>query len=188
MAIRVSRQFVEVLHTESSSLRTSRQTIEILGFREFNARVSRQHVELLGEDDPGLAVSRQLVEVLHVGKSNLCMSRQIVEVLAPVNIYFGVGSSVLILQQSLSVATNHITVEYYGTIHEANAYFAQRLHERTWSQSKAIDREKALWAATLILDTLNYKGNKHPVYEVLQSNPFAPPPMKKFEWRKHHSF
>ncbi len=172
--LRISRQLVEVLHEETPNLRTSRQYVEILGFREFNARVSRQHVELLGEDDPGLAVSRQFVEVLHVGTPNLYMSRQIVEVLAPVLIYFVAGSSVLILQQSLSVATNHITVEYYGTIQEADAYFAQRLHERTWYQSKAIDREKALWAATLIIDALNYKGDKHPVYEVLQSNSLAP--------------
>ncbi len=63
---------------------------------------------------------------------------------------------------------------FYGTIYEADTYFAKRLHERTWSQAKAVDHEKALWAATLIIDALNYKGDKHSVYEVLQSNSLAP--------------
>jgi len=61
-----------------------------------------------------------------------------------------------------------LSVEYYGTIHEADTYFAQRLHERTWSQSKAVDREKVLWAAMLIIDALNYKGDKHSELQFLE--------------------
>jgi hypothetical protein len=64
-----------------------------------------------------------------------------------------------------------ITVSYYGTIYEADAYFAARLHEQTWSESEATDREKALWAAALIIDALNFKGDKHSVYEALQADP-----------------
>ncbi len=166
--LRISRQIVEILHEETPNLRTSRQHVEILGFREFNARVSRQYVELLVEDDPGLTVSRQFIEVLHVEEPNLRTSRQIVEVLAPTIIYRISATSVLNLQQTVYVETNHITVKYYGTLREANEYFAQRLHERTWSQA-GVDREKALWAATLIIDALNYKGDKHLVYELLNA-------------------
>ena len=61
-----------------------------------------------------------------------------------------------------------LSVEYYGTIHEADIYFAKRLHERTWSQSKAVDHERALWAAALIIDALNYKGNKHSESQFLE--------------------
>lgn len=54
-----------------------------------------------------------------------------------------------------------MVIEYYGTIYEADEYFSQRLHERAWTNSKAVDREKALLAATFIIDALNFKGAKH---------------------------
>ncbi len=61
-----------------------------------------------------------------------------------------------------------ISTSYYGDLSEANAYFATRLHEIAWSDASLTDRPKALWAATQIIDTLNYKGHKHPVYVLLR--------------------
>ncbi len=66
-----------------------------------------------------------------------------------------------------------ITQETYGTVAEAAAYFAARLHERAWSRASVADRPKALWAATLIVDSLNFKGYKAPVYTLLQATPSA---------------
>lgn len=62
-----------------------------------------------------------------------------------------------------------INTSYYGDLSEADAYFAMRLHESAWSDADAAERPKALWAATQIIDTLNYKGFKHPVYVLLDS-------------------
>ena len=62
-----------------------------------------------------------------------------------------------------------ISTSYYGDLSEADAYFAMRLHESAWTDAAIEDRPKALWAATQIIDTLNYKGFKHPVYVLLQS-------------------
>ena len=50
---------------------------------------------------------------------------------------------------------------YYGTVDEATAYFAGRLHENAWTDADPADRPKALQAATRIIDTLNFKGDKH---------------------------
>ena len=61
-----------------------------------------------------------------------------------------------------------IDATYYGTLDEANAYFDMRLHEYAWSNAAVADRPRALWAATQIIDTLNFKGNKHTVYVLLQ--------------------
>lgn len=57
-----------------------------------------------------------------------------------------------------------IPSSYYGTLEEAETYFDGRLHEVTWSGSSVTDRPKALRAATRIIDTLNFKGQKHTVY------------------------
>jgi hypothetical protein len=62
---------------------------------------------------------------------------------------------------------------YYGTLEEADDYFNHRLHETAWSASNATQHEKALWAATQILDTLNYKGKKATVYALLLATPDA---------------
>lgn len=61
-----------------------------------------------------------------------------------------------------------ISSSCYGDLSEANAYFAMRLHETAWTGADPADRPKALRAATQIIDTLNYKGYKHPVYVLLQ--------------------
>jgi len=66
-----------------------------------------------------------------------------------------------------------VNLTYYGTLDEADSYFAKRLHEAAWTAASALDREKALIAARSIIDALNYKGNKHSVYTLLQANPSA---------------
>src|SRR4051812_38647549 len=66
-----------------------------------------------------------------------------------------------------------INTDYYGTLSEANAYFGSRLHETAWTDADVADRPKALWAATQIIDTLNYKGTKATVYTLLAANPCA---------------
>ncbi len=66
-----------------------------------------------------------------------------------------------------------IDATFYGTLDEADEYFANRLHETAWTEASANDRRKALIAARGIIDGLNYKGNKHSVYTLLQANPSA---------------
>jgi hypothetical protein len=66
-----------------------------------------------------------------------------------------------------------INTDYYGTLQEANDYFSGRLHEYAWSNASVDDRPKALRAATRIIDTLNYKGNKHTVFVLLNGDPDA---------------
>jgi len=63
-----------------------------------------------------------------------------------------------------------INTEYYGTLQEAYDYFDHRLHETAWTGAAVADRPKALWAATQIIDTLNYKGNKAAVHALLESD------------------
>lgn len=62
-----------------------------------------------------------------------------------------------------------ITPTYYGDVAEADGYFSMRLHEQAWSNASAADRPKALWAATLVIDALNFKGWKHTVYTLYQA-------------------
>jgi hypothetical protein len=64
-----------------------------------------------------------------------------------------------------------IDTTYYGTLDDADTYFAVRLNESAWTQADSTDRPKALWAATLIIDTLNYKGHKAAVWQYLQTLP-----------------
>jgi len=59
---------------------------------------------------------------------------------------------------------------YYGTLAEATAYFENRLHEEAWFGSSPIDRPKALLRATQCMDALNYKGNKHSVWTLLEAD------------------
>lgn len=56
---------------------------------------------------------------------------------------------------------------YYGTLVEANTYFSNRLHEEAWYDAAAHDRPKALIKATQIIDSLNFKGEKTAVYDIL---------------------
>jgi hypothetical protein len=62
-----------------------------------------------------------------------------------------------------------IDLSYYGTLAEAQQYFAMQLHSTAWDFAEPKDRPKALLAATKIIDALNYKGVRHTVYVLLQS-------------------
>lgn len=64
-----------------------------------------------------------------------------------------------------------ITSAYYGNLSEAEEYFALRFRERAWSNADLADRPKALWAASVIIDALNYKGYKSTVYTLLEGSP-----------------
>jgi len=66
-----------------------------------------------------------------------------------------------------------VSAAYFGTLLEANNYFDNRLHESAWYGARPNDRPKALLAATRIINTLNYKGYKSPVYTLLLANPAA---------------
>lgn len=66
-----------------------------------------------------------------------------------------------------------ISSDYYGSVSEATTYFSLRLHETAWTDAPPGDRPKALWAATQIIDTLNFKGYKATVQALLTDNPDA---------------
>jgi len=66
-----------------------------------------------------------------------------------------------------------LNLTFYGTLEEADSYFAKRLHEVAWSGASAVDREKALIAARSVIDALSFKGNKHSVYTLSQATPSA---------------
>jgi len=61
-------------------------------------------------------------------------------------------------------------MSYYGTLNEANSYFASRLYTDAWDNSTSSNRVKALTQATRIIDSLNYKGVKSTVYDILYSD------------------
>jgi hypothetical protein len=69
-------------------------------------------------------------------------------------------------------ATPHVD-DIYGTAAGADAYFDARLHEYVWTESTSDERTKALVMATRIIDVLNFKGDKHPVYLLLEDDPYA---------------
>jgi hypothetical protein len=64
-----------------------------------------------------------------------------------------------------------LSATYYGNIIEANAYFDTKLYSTAWQRASVADRPKALLAATLVIDTLNFKGYKHTVFELLDASP-----------------
>jgi hypothetical protein len=62
---------------------------------------------------------------------------------------------------------------YYGTLVEAEDYFAARLHATAWDDANGTDKPKALWAATKIIDALAFKGYKATVQTLLTAYPHA---------------
>lgn len=66
-----------------------------------------------------------------------------------------------------------ISQEYYGDVNEANDYFDMKLYSTAWQRASVADRPKALLAATIVIDTLNFKGYKHTVFELLDASPSA---------------
>ncbi len=65
--------------------------------------------------------------------------------------------------------TMALNLSYYGTLEEANQYFALRLHSIAWDMAEPRDKPKALYAATKIIDSLNFKGHRSTVWALLQT-------------------
>ena len=63
-----------------------------------------------------------------------------------------------------------LNLDYYGSVAEGTEYFALRLHEYAWSEADHTDRERALFAATQVVDTLNFKGMKHSVWSLYEAS------------------
>lgn len=66
-----------------------------------------------------------------------------------------------------------IPSDYYGTLGEAEDYFAARLHEYAWTDAAPANRPKALRAATQIIDALSFKGEKAVVCTLITADPDA---------------
>lgn len=55
---------------------------------------------------------------------------------------------------------NNITVPYYGSLVEADNYFAVLLQGKKWKTQSLADKQMALKSATLLIDNLNFVGDK----------------------------
>lgn len=62
---------------------------------------------------------------------------------------------------------------FYGTLVAADEYFENRLYSDVWINSSIHDRRRALIAASRIIDTMNYKGDKAAVAALLLADPEA---------------
>lgn len=60
---------------------------------------------------------------------------------------------------------------YYGTVADADTYFANRLHETDWAIATPENKEKALLAATGDIERLSFVGVKSTVFDLLEENP-----------------
>lgn len=56
----------------------------------------------------------------------------------------------------------------YATIAQAQAYFDGRLRTEAWDTATSQDKTKSLNMATLLIDTLNFSGQKHEESQVNQ--------------------
>ncbi len=82
MALRVTRQYAEVLGTGEGKARVTRQYVEVLGTGDSKLRVTRQYIEILSNAGP-LQVTRQCIAVLgDPPVSGVRVTRQSVAVLA----------------------------------------------------------------------------------------------------------
>lgn len=59
---------------------------------------------------------------------------------------------------STDTSVGDITDLYYGTVDEGNKYLLTRMHAWDWLQSANFDRTRALYHATMAIDTFNYIG------------------------------
>jgi len=156
-------------------LRVTAVASEILGSTEATAvRATQVQCEILGEWFVStLRVTAFGSEVLGRGNTNGIHNTQVqCEVLGESGPP-GLRVTALVLELLANAPRYGLGMIYYGTLVEADSYFASRLHERAWFDADPADRPKALWAATQIIDALNYKGNKHSVYTLLLANPSA---------------
>jgi hypothetical protein len=68
-----------------------------------------------------------------------------------------------------------IDTSIYGSLDEANDYFASRLHSDPWDDAATGDKPKGLLAARRLIDNLCFKGHKHAVWVFHQN---MPPPWR----------
>jgi len=61
-------------------------------------------------------------------------------------------------------------MEYYGTVSGGDSYFGERLHTDTWTASSSGNKLLGLKQATRLIDNLNYKGVKAPVWSLLYNS------------------
>ena len=61
----------------------------------------------------------------------------------------------------------------YGTLDEANTYFATRLHTTAWDHASSTQKTNALYQGAEIIDSLNFKGCKATVYTALEADIYA---------------
>jgi hypothetical protein len=74
------------------------------------------------------------------------------------------------------VGNNSQFLDAYGTLIEANLYFDNRLRSTPWKRAKNDDKKAAMREATLMIDRLNYAGNKTDPAQVHQF-PRGPQPL-----------
>lgn len=60
-------------------------------------------------------------------------------------------------------------MNHYGTLVDANAFFASRLFTYDWDLSSVENREKALVHATMLIDQFDYVGQKYTVQAVINA-------------------
>lgn len=155
MAERVTRQQVEVAAQGSKTGRVTQQYAEILSK---GPTIFFPTAETTLTMDQGISkfligdiyVTRQQIEIANAGHNGVArVTQQYAEILY---------ERVFTVNPPLA----------YATLEEGEDYFAARLHAQGWPCATVDNRRKALHMATLLIDTLNFKDQKHTVYELLQ--------------------
>lgn len=63
---------------------------------------------------------------------------------------------------------------FYGEYSDANEYMLNaKLHNKAWVKADLDKRQRALIAASNLIDQLNFRGDKHSVWQAGQDNPDA---------------
>lgn len=63
---------------------------------------------------------------------------------------------------------------YYRSIDDANAYFANQLFATDWTGASDVSKQQGLLAAARAIDSLQFKGEKVPVFDLLDADANAP--------------
>lgn len=67
---------------------------------------------------------------------------------------------VAVVSGKLGISYRTVPADAYGSIEEADDYFATRLNVQTWTDETDDNKRRALIEACRLLDTLNYQGDK----------------------------
>lgn len=78
------------------------------------------------------------------------------------------GEGIQVIQSIAEVTPNVISNLSYAEVHEADAFFNNRLRSTVWFDSSVQDRRKSLIHATQLIDNLNFAGEKTYEGQVLQ--------------------